>query len=67
MGGLGGVYGPRSMRRFCRRKKFQSSGSFNFQIDTVCQPGETLLWDLIQDDKIVISYNGYFTLKVYNS
>jgi hypothetical protein len=53
MGGLGAVYGPRSMRRFCRRKKFQTPGSFNFQIDNVCRPGETLLWDLIQDDKIV--------------
>lgn len=24
-----------------------------FKADNVCQPGNTLLWDLLQDDKIV--------------
>jgi ubiquitin carboxyl-terminal hydrolase 34 len=38
---------------FFRRKRFQSPTTFNFNIDNLCQPGQTLLWDLIQDDKIV--------------
>lgn len=25
----------------------------HFKIDDVCKPGNTLLWDLLQDDKIV--------------
>lgn len=63
-GGLvGPMFGPRSMRRFNQRKRnfnLYKNGSgnpggniFNFQIDNVCQPGQTLLWDLVQDDKIV--------------
>jgi len=47
------LLGPRAVRPFNRRKRTQSSPSFNFQIDNVCLPGQTLLWDLIQDDKIV--------------
>lgn len=27
--------------------------SSNFKADNVCVPGNTLLWDLLQDDKIV--------------
>lgn len=26
-----------------------------FKVDNVCQPGNTLLWDLLQDNKIVIT------------
>lgn len=29
----------------------------SFKINDVCQPGNTLLWDLLQDDKIVCSYS----------
>lgn len=25
----------------------------HFELDSVCEPGQTLLWDLLQDDKIV--------------
>lgn len=31
----------------------ESSSSGVFKIVDVCQPGKTLLWDLLQDDKIV--------------
>ncbi|OXA42165.1 Ubiquitin carboxyl-terminal hydrolase 34 [Folsomia candida] len=44
---------PRAMRMFFRRKRFGSMATFNFKIDDVIEPGVTLLWDLIQDDKIV--------------
>jgi ubiquitin carboxyl-terminal hydrolase 34 len=27
-----------------------------FSVDNVCRPGNTLLWDLLQDDKIVSIY-----------
>lgn len=56
---------PRAMRTFFRRRKNlqqqqqQGGGlnsemsNYNFQLENVCSPGQTLLWDLIQDDKIV--------------
>lgn len=31
----------------------------HFKIDDVCKPGNTLLWDLLQDDKIVRNYTYY--------
>lgn len=34
-----------------------------FKADNVCQPGNTLLWDLLQDDKIV---SQSFVLLCYN-
>lgn len=50
---------PRAMRMFWRRKRFAAAGGggYNFQIENVTSPGATLLWDLIQDDKIVSGEN----------
>lgn len=58
-GVTGQIFGGRPLRRFSRKRNLRRSSnngsiaSFNFQIDAVCQPGQTLLWDLVQDDKIV--------------
>lgn len=35
----------------------------HFELDSVCEPGQTLLWDLLQDDKIVSFF--LLVLKVF--
>lgn len=60
LGDLGSpIFAQRSLRRFNHQQRKRDGGKngapgsiFNFQIDNVCQPGQTLLWDLVQDDTI---------------
>ncbi|CAG7822666.1 unnamed protein product [Allacma fusca] len=58
LGNIGPVFGPRPVRSYGRRRRFHVPPTFNFQLESVCQPGQTLLWDLIQDDKITLLSEG---------
>ncbi|XP_015123639.1 ubiquitin carboxyl-terminal hydrolase 34 [Diachasma alloeum] len=48
------VFRPPQVRRRALRQQQRSMSSRHaqFNLETVCKPGNTLLWDLLQDDKI---------------
>lgn len=49
----------------CGKSKSASNQDSNvFQVDSICEQGQTLLWDLVQDDKIVIKL--YTVKPLYN-
>ncbi|KAK0163763.1 hypothetical protein PV328_002459 [Microctonus aethiopoides] len=43
---------PQVRRRAMRQQSIATRFASQFNLDTVCKPGNTLLWDLLQDDKI---------------
>ncbi|XP_034942559.1 ubiquitin carboxyl-terminal hydrolase puf [Chelonus insularis] len=43
---------PQVRRRAMRQQSMTSRLTSQFNLETVCKPGNTLLWDLLQDDKI---------------
>ncbi|XP_057336925.1 ubiquitin carboxyl-terminal hydrolase puf [Microplitis mediator] len=43
---------PQVRRRAMRQQSMSSRLASQFNLETVCKPGNTLLWDLLQDDKI---------------
>lgn len=50
------LLGPVDLHPFGRTRRQTKNDSFDIQVDRVCQSNETVLWDLLQDEKIVRKY-----------